>query len=570
MSNQEIGPESIRDRLKEALPGHLSGKLRPMNLVHAMDRRKAEAAAFRDLAFVPTNGLHISYGPMDEVVDLLSSNPLPTDYEAHPKTVDWHEREEVDVTENPLFDDFSLHISSNPTKQQIVTELMGKVREGAVLRRRSKLTQKLVLDAVCNGSLTYNGEPLNVSSHYPSGDGIGFNFILADSISVAVEFMRFTDEDDEETNSVIKVRMSSKAGGTKESDDEYKARVRRVLDSSREVMGTMVQIFTDAYAGEPSEPMMLEMPIDALRNRQTGKHSHKTVEAPESITNKDDVTLFQQIARHPGELGFGIIGGLEKPIDEMRRLIMISKHPEAFESRGLSQPNCVLLYGPPGTGKSLLAEVAAKELDGHYLKVDCSDILIKWVGESEARIRSIFRLVTRIARDKPVTIFFDEFDTLGSKKKENSPEWMRSIVNTMLTAINELPRNCIAIAAVNDIDALEPAIKREGRFSRIAVNPPTPDARRKIIQNWVDHYNRQPAGIAFEEIDIDQVVRATDGFCGADIQALLSRALMSEVISGLMDGVPARPCDHDSLIRALAEMKSLKGDIGAGSTGMYL
>jgi transitional endoplasmic reticulum ATPase len=313
------------------------------------------------------------------------------------------------------------------------------------------------------------------------------------------------------------------------------------------------------------------MPLDRLRNRQSGKHAHDTVEAPEVIAGKEDITLFQQIARHPGKLNFGIIGGLEQPIEEMRRLIVISKHSEEFTRRGINHPNCVLLYGPPGTGKSLLAEVAAKELDGHYLKIDCSDILNKWVGESETRIRAIFRLIARLSKDKPVTVFFDEFDTLGSKKKESSPEWMKSIVNTMLTALSELPRNCIAIAAVNDIDALEPAIKREGRFSRIAVNPPNAAAREAIITNWIRHFNEQPAGTAFDAIDVPKIVAATDGFCGADIQSLLSRVITNEVISQLQEERDPKPSTQKDVMHALQVMKDLKGkDADGGSHGQYL
>lgn len=562
-------PETEHERLPRFAPRKLAGTLRPIEIAHAINRRKVEQATFKDVGMPDMSTLRIGFEPIDEATVLLSRPPMPTDHEAHPKTIAWNEEEEVEVTENSLFDNLDVTVISAPNKSHIFCQLIATVRNGAVRSRRSQLTQRLILDSVCKGSLTYKGEPLTVTKHFPAGDGIGFNFAFEDGMIVAVELIKSYSEDEMMSSTVLDVRVSSKPRETNGTDN-FAERIKTTLERFGEVIPSIVQIFTEAYADTPTEPTVLTLPIDKLRNRQTGKYAHETVEAPDNLSDKADMALFEQIARNPGTLDFGIIGGLENPIEEMRRLIVISKNPEAFTNRGLNHPNCVLLHGPPGTGKSLLAEVAAKELDGYYLKVDCSDILIKWVGESEARIRTIFRLIAKLARDKPVAVFFDEFDTLGSKKRENSPEWMRSIVNTMLTAINELPKNCIAIAAVNDVDALEPAIKREGRFSRIAVNPPNASAREAIIRNWIEHYDLQPAGQAFGDVDIPEIVSNTDGFCGSDIQALLSRTLIDATITSLVDAQPARPQTHEDIMRALRTMKQLSGDAANPRVGQYL
>lgn len=537
------------------------GAARIARLGHVVTGHRVETFAFRDLGLSLPSGTQVVFEEPEEASELLSAKPAPTEYDAHPKYILWSDNENPEVTENGLFHNVDVTVSSIPQKEQIAVELEANARDGAVLNRRAHLTTRLIEDAVLNEQLTYLGKVLDVKKHYPGGKGIGFSFMLDAHLSVSVEFYRDIDEDSEST--LLKIRVSSKGSSSTGTEMPFKGRIANTLDVAVPLFNTITALFTDTLATTPTEPLLISLPIQRLRNRQSSKQAHESVEPPKGISGGDELALFQEIARNPRQYDFNLVGGLEQQIAEARRLITISQNSGSFAEYGLEPNNCVIFHGPPGTGKTLIAEVAASELGGYYLKIDCSDILNKWVGESEAKIRTIFRLVKKLSRDKPVLVFFDEFDVLGRRKKDNTPEWMRSITNTVLTSLADLPRNCIAMAAVNEINDLEPAIRREGRFSQVRVDYPDESTRLQILNNWVRFFDEYRDGRRpFDEgIDLTRIAKLAKDFTGADIKSLLDRTLTDAVIGALNESDDTNPgvrITTSDIERSLLAMKKLK------------
>ena len=182
------------------------------------------------------------------------------------------------------------------------------------------------------------------------------------------------------------------------------------------------------------------------------------------------------------EITYEDIGGLEEEVKKIREMVEIPmKHPEIFEKLGIEPPKGVLLHGPPGTGKTLLAKAVANETDANFILLNGPEIMSKFYGESEKRIRDIFDEAEKTA---PAIIFIDEIDAIAPKREDVQGEVERRVVSQLLTAMDGLKARgkVIVIGATNRVNALDPALRRPGRFDReISINVPDKKGRRTIL-----------------------------------------------------------------------------------------
>ncbi|WP_297536497.1 AAA family ATPase, partial [Thermococcus sp.] len=183
------------------------------------------------------------------------------------------------------------------------------------------------------------------------------------------------------------------------------------------------------------------------------------------------------------EVTYEDIGGLSDAIQKIREMVELPlKHPELFERLGIEPPKGVLLYGPPGTGKTLLAKAVANEANAHFIAINGPEIMSKFYGESEERLREIFK---EAEDNAPSIIFIDEIDAIAPKREEVVGEVEKRVVSQLLTLMDGLKSRgkVIVIAATNRPDAIDPALRRPGRFDReIEVGVPDKQGRKEILQ----------------------------------------------------------------------------------------
>jgi transitional endoplasmic reticulum ATPase len=210
------------------------------------------------------------------------------------------------------------------------------------------------------------------------------------------------------------------------------------------------------------------------------------------------------------------IGGLKDEIQKVREMIELPlRHPEIFEKLGVEAPKGVLLYGPPGTGKTLLAKAVATESNAHFIPISGPEIMSKFYGESEARLREIFKEAKEKA---PTIIFIDEIDSIAPKREEVTGEVERRVVSQLLSLMDGLEARgkVIVIAATNRPNAIDPALRRPGRFDR-EIEIKVPD---KILQI---HTRHMPLT---QDVDLERLAAVTHGFVGADAEYLCKEAAM--------------------------------------------
>ncbi|KSW11519.1 AAA family ATPase [Pyrodictium occultum] len=215
------------------------------------------------------------------------------------------------------------------------------------------------------------------------------------------------------------------------------------------------------------------------------------------------------------------IGGMKDIIQRVRELVELPlKHPEIFKRLGIEPPKGVLLYGPPGVGKTLLAKAIANETNAYFIAINGPEIMSKYYGESEQRLREIFEEAKKHA---PSIIFIDEIDAIAPKRDEVVGEVERRVVAQLLALMDGLESrgDVIVIAATNRPNALDPALRRPGRFDReIEIPLPDKQGRLEILQI---HTRSMPLA---EDVDLERIAEMTRGYSGADLAALVREAAM--------------------------------------------
>ncbi|PSQ45189.1 AAA family ATPase [Halobacteriales archaeon SW_7_68_16] len=216
------------------------------------------------------------------------------------------------------------------------------------------------------------------------------------------------------------------------------------------------------------------------------------------------------------------IGGLDEELDKVREMIELPmRHPELFQQLGIEPPKGVLLHGPPGTGKTLIAKAVANEIEADFQTISGPEIMSKYYGESEEKLREVFEDAEKSA---PAIVFIDEIDSIAPKRGETTGDVERRVVAQLLSLMDGLEERgqVTVIAATNRVDAVDTALRRGGRFDReIEVGVPDKQGRKEILQV---HTRGMPLA---DGIDLDQYADNTHGFVGADLESLSKEAAMS-------------------------------------------
>ena len=215
------------------------------------------------------------------------------------------------------------------------------------------------------------------------------------------------------------------------------------------------------------------------------------------------------------------IGGLTNEIKKVREVIELPlRYPELFERLGVEAPKGVLLHGPPGTGKTLLAKAVASETNANFSSISGPEIMSKFYGESEGRLREIF---DQAQENAPSIIFIDELDSIAPKREEVTGEVEKRVVSQLLALMDGLQSRgkVVVIGATNRPNALDPALRRPGRFDReIEIGVPNKDGRLQVLQI---HTRAMPLA---DDVDLKRLANVTHGFVGADLEALTKEAAL--------------------------------------------
>ncbi len=247
---------------------------------------------------------------------------------------------------------------------------------------------------------------------------------------------------------------------------------------------------------------------------------------PVLITENTEVILnpkaVEMIEDKIPSINYEDIGGLTEEIKKIREMVEVPmKHPEIFQKLGVSPPKGVLLHGPPGTGKTLLAKAVATETDAHFILLNGPEIMSKFYGESEKKIRNIFE---EAEKNAPSIIFIDEIDAIAPKREEVQGEVERRVVSQLLTMMDGLNSRgkVVVIGATNRVNSIDPALRRPGRFDReIEIGVPDKNGRLAVLKI---HSRGMPLG---KNVDLDKISAMTHGFVGADLESLTKEAAIN-------------------------------------------
>lgn len=241
------------------------------------------------------------------------------------------------------------------------------------------------------------------------------------------------------------------------------------------------------------------------------------------ITVSEENAKAVQISKEGGvpSITYEDIGGFRDEVARVREMIELPlRHPELFKRLGVEAPKGVLLHGPPGTGKTLLAKAVANETNANFYTIGGPEIMSKYHGESEERLRNVFQ---QAEKNAPSIIFIDEIDSIAPKRDEVSGEVERRIVAQLLSLMDGMSSRgkVVVIGATNRINAIDPALRRPGRFDReIELGVPDRNGRLEILQI---HSRGMPLA---KDVNLQKLADISHGFVGADLQSLSKEAAM--------------------------------------------
>ena len=272
------------------------------------------------------------------------------------------------------------------------------------------------------------------------------------------------------------------------------------------------------------------------------------------VSEETEVQLKEEPIKEMGKIStitYEDIGGLKDEVQKIREMIELPmRHPELFERLGIGPPKGVLIYGPPGCGKTLLARAVANESEAHFITINGPEIISKFVGEAEERLRGIFK---EAEENAPSIIFIDEIDAIAPKREEVIGEVEKRVVSQLLTLMDGLKSRgqVVVIAATNRQNSLDPALRRPGRFDReIEIGVPDRKGRKEMMQI---HTRGMPLA---EGVSLDDMAAVTHGFVGADIQSLTKEAAMK----ALRRILPKIKLEEEIPEKILEDLKITKDD----------
>jgi transitional endoplasmic reticulum ATPase len=267
------------------------------------------------------------------------------------------------------------------------------------------------------------------------------------------------------------------------------------------VMGRRIDLVV--ISTHPSGPVIISDTTDIVVSEESSKAVQISQEGTASSITYED------------------IGGLGDAVARVREMIELPlRHPELFKRLGVEAPKGVLLHGPPGTGKTLLAKAVANETNSNFFTIGGPEIMSKYHGESEERLRNVFQ---EAEKNAPSIIFIDEIDSIAPKREEVTGEVERRIVAQLLSVMDGMKSRgkVVVIAATNRVDSIDPALRRPGRFDReIEIGVPNRDGRLEVLEI---HTRGMPLD---KDVDLQRLADISHGFVGADLQALAKEAAM--------------------------------------------
>jgi len=254
----------------------------------------------------------------------------------------------------------------------------------------------------------------------------------------------------------------------------------------------------------------------------------------EPVLSRDELIVSEK-----PDIGFNDIGGLDNVKEEMKKAIIYPfTHKKLYDYYNQKPGGGVLLYGPPGCGKTMIAKAAASECDADFINVETSTIMSKWVGESEKSIKQIFS----VAREcKRAIVFFDEFDAVAGRRGEIE-DYAKRIVNELLQQMDGMDKNdnILVLAATNEPWAIDPALRRPGRFKKlIFISPPDLGARKAIFNIYLE---KLPID---SDVDAEDLANKTDMYSGADIRAICDEAAEIPLQEALQGKIPRKIFGND-------------------------
>ncbi|WP_247729539.1 CDC48 family AAA ATPase [Halovivax limisalsi] len=247
-----------------------------------------------------------------------------------------------------------------------------------------------------------------------------------------------------------------------------------------------------------------------------------TVSASPSSDGEPAAEPEAQAADRQPEIVYEDIGGLDEELEQVREMIELPmRHPELFQQLGIEPPKGVLLHGPPGTGKTLIAKAVANEIDAYFTDISGPEIMSKYYGESEEQLREVFE---EAEDEAPAVVFIDEIDSIAPQRDETAGDVERRVVAQLLSLLDGLEGrgDVVVIAATNRVDAIDPALRRGGRFDReIEVGVPDAAGRLEVLQV---HTRAMPLA---SDVDLERYAERTHGFVGADLEQVAKEGAMN-------------------------------------------
>ncbi len=250
--------------------------------------------------------------------------------------------------------------------------------------------------------------------------------------------------------------------------------------------------------------------------------SQTRIEVAEESPEEIQVSETEPTETRPPSVTYEDVGGLDDELDQVREMIELPmRHPELFRTLGIEPPKGVLLHGPPGTGKTLIARAVANEIDAHFETISGPEIMSKYYGESEEQLREVFE---EAAEHEPAIVFIDELDSIAPKREDVQGDVERRVVAQLLSIMDGLEERgrITVIGTTNRVDAVDPALRRPGRFDReIEIGVPDETGREEVLQI---HTRGMPMA---DDVDLGRLAGNTHGFVGADLESLTKEAAMT-------------------------------------------
>lgn len=355
------------------------------------------------------------------------------------------------------------------------------------------------------------------------------------------------------TTLAAQARGYAKAARTLEDENNLK-NARELYLKAAKLYNEASKIATDKTDGNTQRDLAEHLLNKAQSLKRTGvRQSGSGVssgggdrgsDTDESSLSKDDLFL-----KEIPNIGFADIGGLESVKEEIRKAIIYPfTHKDLYKMYGQKAGEGILLYGPPGCGKTMMAKAAAKECGANFISVKTSSIVSKWVGASEKNIKQVFE----VARQSEKTIiFFDEIDSIAGRRSE-SEDYAKRVVNELLAqmdGVDTADDELLILAATNEPWAIDPALRRPGRFSKLVYIPePDVDARAAIFK-----LNLKGRPVA-ADVDVNRLAGMTESYSGADISAICKEAADIPLGEALRGGV-AREIEEGDFVKVLEGRK---------------